>query len=72
VASSYTPPPPKRIDHPHYYVTEVNKMHQAYLLYLPHDTVYQTTYKYVLNVIDVESRYKESRPLKTEKASEVV
>ena len=64
-------PPPKRIDHPHYYVTEVNKMHQADLLYLPHDKVYQNTYKYTLNVIDVASRYKASRPLKTKKASEV-
>ena len=64
-------PPPKRIDHPHYYVTEVNKMHQADLLYLPHDLVYQNTYKYTLNVIDVASRYKASRPLKTKKASEV-
>ena len=64
-------PPPKRIDHPHFYVTKVNKMHQADLLYLPHDKVYQNTYKYTLNVIDVASRYKASRPLKTKKASEV-
>ena len=64
-------PPPKRIDHPHYYVTEVNKMHQADLMYLPHDKVYQNTYKYTLNVIDVASRYKASRALKTKKASEV-
>ena len=64
-------PPPKRIDHPHYYVKEVNKIHQADLLYLPHDRVYQNTYKYTLNVIDVASRYKASRPLKTKKASEV-
>ena len=49
-------PPPKRIDHPHYYVTEVNQMHQADLMYLPHDKVYQTTYKYTLQVIDVASR----------------
>lgn len=46
-------------------------MHQADLLYLPHDKVYQNTYKYTLNVIDVASRYKASRPLKTKKASEV-
>ena len=46
-------------------------MHQADLLYLPHDKVYQNTYKYVLNVIDVASRFKVSRPLKTKKASEV-
>ena len=64
-------PPPKRIDHPHYYVTEVNQMRQADLLYLSHDLVYQNTYKYTLNVIDVASRYKASRPLKTKKASEV-
>ena len=34
-------PHPKRIDH-HYvtYVTEVNKVHQADLLFLPHDKVY--------------------------------
>ena len=64
-------PPPKKIDHPHFYVTEVNKMHQADLMYLPHDRVYQTTYKYTLQVIDVASRFKVSRPLKTKKASEV-
>ena len=64
-------PPPKRIDHSHYYVTELNKVHQADLLFLPHDKVYQNTYKYTLNVIDVASRYKASRPLKTKKASEV-
>ena len=64
-------PPPKRIDYPHYYVTKVHQMHQADLLYLPHDKVYQNTYKYTLNVIDVASRYKASRPLKTKKASEV-
>ena len=46
-------------------------MHQADLLYLPHDKVYQNTYKYTLQVIDVASRYKASRPLKTKKASEV-
>ena len=54
-------PKPKRIDYAHFYVTEVNKMHQADLLYLPHDKVYLTTYKYVLNVIDVASGYKASR-----------
>ena len=63
--------PPKRIDHPHYYVTEVNKIHQADLLYLSHDKVYLNTYKYALQVIDVTSRFKVSRPLKTKKASEV-
>ena len=64
-------PYPKRVDHPHHYVTEVNKIHQADLLYLPHNKVYQNTNKYTLNVIDVASRYKASRPLKTKTASEV-
>ena len=64
-------PKPKRIDYAHFYVTKVNEIHQADLLYLPHDTLYQSTYKYVLNVIDIASGYKASRPLKTKKASEV-
>ena len=62
---------PKRIDYAHFYVSKVNKIHQADLLYLPHDKVYQSTYKYVLNVIDIASGYKASRPLRTKKASEV-
>ena len=64
-------PKPKRIDYAHFYVTKVNMIHQADLLYLPHDKVYQSTYKYVLNVIDIASGYKASRPLRTKKASEV-
>ena len=64
-------PRPKRIDYAHFYVTKVNEIHQADLLYLPHDTLYQSTYKYVLNVIDIASGYKASRPLRTKKASEV-
>ena len=43
-------PKPKHIDYAHFYVTKVNKIHQADLLYLPHDKVYQNTYKYVLFV----------------------
>ena len=64
-------PRPKKIDYPHYYVTKVNKIHQADLLFLPHDKVYQNTYKYALDVIDIASGYKVSRPLKTKKATEV-
>jgi len=65
-------PKPRKIDHAHFYVTKVNKIHQADLLYLPHDKLYGNTYKYVLNVIDIASGYKASRLLKTKKASEVV
>lgn len=64
-------PKPKHIDYAHFYVTKVNKIHQADLMYLPHDKVYQNTYKYVLNVVDIASGYKVSRPLRTKKASEV-
>ena len=56
-------PPPLKIEHPHYLVTEVNKIHQADIMYLPHDKYYLLTYKYVLNVIDVASRFKASQDL---------
>ena len=39
-------PAPKRINHPHYYVTEVNRVHQVDLLFLPHDKVYQNCLLY--------------------------
>ena len=64
-------PAPAHIDYAHFYVTKVNKIHQADLLYMPHDKVYQNTYKYVLNIIDIASRYETSRPLKTKKPEEV-
>lgn len=64
-------PPPKHIRHIHFDVTEPNKLHKADLMFLPHDSVYGTTYKYVLCVIDVDSRFKAARPLKSKKASEV-
>ncbi|XP_057294704.1 uncharacterized protein LOC130623248 [Hydractinia symbiolongicarpus] len=38
---------------------------------MPHDKVYSNTYKYILTGIDVASRYKVARPLRTKKASEV-
>lgn len=60
-------PPRKKIKRPHYQVDIPNKMHQADLLYLPHDD----GYKYALTVIDVASRYKDAYALKTKKASEV-
>ncbi|XP_057290775.1 uncharacterized protein LOC130613449 [Hydractinia symbiolongicarpus] len=48
-----------------------NEMHQFDLLYMPHEKVYGNTYKYILTGIDVASRYKVARPLRTKKASEV-
>ena len=64
-------PRPKKIKYAHFYVTKPNQIHQADLLYLPHDKVYQNTYKYTLNVIDIASGYAASRPLRTKKAKEV-
>ena len=64
-------PPPKDIQHPHYQVTIPNQLHQFDLLYMPHDIVYSSTYKYILTGVDVASQYKIARPLRTKKASDV-
>ena len=64
--------PPKDIHHPHYDVTKPNEQHQFDLLYMPHNLFERNTYKYILTGIDVASRYKFARPLRTKKSSEVV
>ena len=64
-------PPPKEIHHPHYDVTKPNEQHQFDLLYMPHNLSKRNTYKYILTGIDVASRYKVARPLRTKKSSEV-
>ena len=64
-------PPPKEINHPHYDVTKPNEQHQFDLLYMPHNVFEGNTYKYILTDIDVASRYKVSRALRTKKSSEV-
>ena len=64
-------PPPKRVDRPHYEVTIPNEMHQFDLLYMPSDTLYGNKYKYILAGIDVASRYKVTRPLRTKQAKNV-
>ena len=64
-------PPPKEINHPHYDVTKPNEQHQFDILYMPHNLFEGNTYKYILTGIDVASRYKVARPLKTKKSSEV-
>ena len=40
-----------------------NDIHQADILYLPHDKFKKRTYKYALNIVDVASRYKASHQL---------
>ena len=64
-------PPPRRIPRPIFGVTVPNEVHQADLLFLPHDRVGHKTYKYALTVVDAASRYKEAEPLATKEAKEV-
>ena len=64
-------PAPKSIDRPHYQVTIPNEMHQFDLLYMPSDTLYGNKYKYILAGIDVASRFKVARPLRTKQARDV-
>ena len=64
-------PPPKRVGRPHYEVTIPNEMHQFDLLYMPSDTLYGNKYKYIVSGIDVDSRYKVARPLRTKQAKDV-
>ena len=48
-----------------------NDIHQADILYLPHDKFKKKTYKYALNIVDVASRYKGSYQLTTKNSKEV-
>ena len=64
-------PPPKEMNHPHYDVTKPNEQYQFDILYMPHNHFEGNTYKYILIGIDVASRYKVARPLRTKKSSEV-
>ena len=51
--------------------TQPNDIHQADILYLPHDRYEKKTYKYALNIVDVASRYKGSYQLATKISKEV-
>ena len=66
-------PAPRYIPRPKFDVPVPNKVHQADLLYLPHDRPPRSrkTFKYALTVVDVASRYKEAEPLTTKEAKEV-
>ena len=61
----------RRVDRPHYQVMIPNEMYQFDLLYMPSDTLYGNKYKYILSGIDVTSRYKVARPLRTKQAKDV-
>ena len=49
-----------------------NDVHEADLLFLPHDNVDGVLHKYCPTVIDIASRYKAAWPLATKYSSEVV
>ena len=64
-------PAPRYIPRPKFDVSLPNKVHQADLLFLPHDKVGRSTYKYALTVVDVASRFKEAQPLTSKDSAEV-
>ena len=64
-------PSPRYFPRPHWTVEKPNEIHQADLLFLPHDTVRRKTFKYALVVVDVASRYKDAEPLTSKESSEV-
>ena len=67
-------PAPKYIPRPNESLSlyaKPNDIHQADILYLPHDKLKKKTYKYALNIVDVASRYKGSYQLTTKNAKEV-
>ena len=64
-------PVPKQVDHPHFTVKVPNQQHQFDVLYMPHDKFQGSVYKYILTGVDVASRYKVAKPLRTKKASDV-
>ena len=64
-------PLPKEIHHPHYDVKKPNEQHQFDLLYIPNNVFEGNTYEYILTGIDVPSRYKVAKALRTKKSSEV-
>ena len=49
----------------------LSEMHQFDLLFMPLDALYGSKYKYILPGIDVASRYKVVRPLRTKQARDV-
>ena len=65
--------PPKYIPRPNASMSlfaEPSDIHQAEILYLPHDKLRKKTYKYALNIVDVASRYKGSYQLATKNSKD--
>ena len=64
-------PSPRYVPRPKFDVATPNSVHQADLLFLPHDKLRRKTYKYALTVVDIASRYKEAEPLTSKDSNEV-
>ena len=62
-------PPPKHSDRPHYEVIIPNEIHQFDLLYMPSNTLHGN--KYIISGVNVASRYKATRPLRTKQVKDV-
>jgi hypothetical protein len=57
-------PRPKYIPRVSFNTIQVpNEVHQADILYMPYDKIKRVTYLFILNVVDVASRYKASVPI---------
>ena len=52
-------------------MTKTNEQHQFDLLYMPHNVFEGNTYKYILTGVDVASRCKVARNLRTKNSSKV-
>ena len=67
-------PAPKYIPRPNANVSLFaipNDIHQADILYQPHDRYEKKVYKYALNIMDVASKYKGSHQLTTNNSKEI-
>ena len=66
-------PAPRYTPRPKFDVSLPNAVHQADLLFLPHDKLPhgKKIYKYALTVVDVVSRYKAAEPLTSKESDEV-
>ena len=66
-------PAPRYVPRPKFDVATPNSVHQADLLFLPHDKPPRgrKIYKYALTVVDIASRFKEAEPLTSKDSNEV-
>ena len=66
-------PTPHHVPRPKFDVATPSSVHQADLLFLPHDKLPRgrKIYKYALTVVDIASRYKEAEPLTSKDSAEV-